>query len=143
MIKKWVNFSEKSSSNIILDDIDFGITSYMLSNILLDITDEFDGIYIDYMSMSKFWSYLKGCSIDSDYLNRFESDMNEGNSKFVIVIDKPNELNSGKESVLFLEPKILDILNNIDGILSMYSLKVLSCDFFYSDTEYYIIIEKI
>lgn len=142
MIKRWINFLEKDSNNIILDDIDFGITRYMLDNILLDITDEFTDIYIDIMSMISFWSYIKGCFVDSDYLDRFESDMNDGNAKFVIVIDKPGS-DSNKESVLFLEPSILDILTNIDGMLSMYNLKVSSCDFFYSDCEYYIIIEKV
>jgi hypothetical protein len=145
MIKKWINFNE-SVNNVVCDGIDFGIERYMLDNILIDIYDEFPGIYMDLMSISSFKTYFSECSSGDINIDEFESELDKGGPKFVIVLDKPSsetDIWSSKEPVYFLEPKIWDILDNIDGLLSQYNLRIWGRDFFYADCEYYIIIEKI
>ena len=145
MINNWIKFLEnKKEDNIIFDSIDFGIPKYMLGNILLDITDEFPDMYIDYMSIDRFITYYYEAS-SGDITDDFADDLKSGNDKFAIVIDKPiddTDTWSYKKTVYELEPKIWHILDNIDGVLSMYNLRVWGSDFFYADTEYYIIIEK-
>lgn len=145
MINNWIKFLEnKKEDNIIFNSIDFGIPKYMLGNILLDITDEFPDMHIDYMSIDRFITYYYEAS-SGDITDDFADDLKSGNDKFAIVIDKPidnTDTWSYKKTVYELEPKIWHILDNIDGVLSMYNLRIWDGDFFYADTEYYIIIEK-
>ncbi len=144
MIKKWSKFLE-GSNNIVFDNVDFGIPRYMLDNILIDIYDEFPGLYMDIMSLSSFKNYFAECSSGDFNIKEFESNLDKGGPKFVILLDKPSaetDIWSSKEPVYFLEPKIWDILDNVDGLLTMYNLRIWGRDFFYADCEYYIIIEK-
>ena len=144
MIKNWNKFNEGISENIVFDNIDFEIPRYMLDNILLDIKDEFPEMYIDYMSIETFIPYYYEAS-SGDISDDFADDLRSGNDKFAITIDKPDDSDtwSYRKTVYELEPKIWNILDNIDGALSMYNLRIWGRDFFYADTEYYIIIEKI
>ena len=76
--------------------------------------------------------------------NSYQSAITEkdGNSFVVTLYDINQYSIYDQDNLYYLEPKIFDLIQNIDNKLSIYGLEVFASDFGHSDSTYQLIITK-
>jgi hypothetical protein len=122
-LKKFVNFLNESSF-ILLGGIKFDITHVELDDILSEITDEFPEL-----------TYIVENSLQSSLIK-------EDDKSFVIIFFTTGDM--WHLPVLhYLEPKIFNIIQDIDSQLRAYDLYVSDSDFGESDAYYELVISKV
>jgi len=123
-LKKFENFG----NDIVFGTTDFEITYDELSDLLIDITDEFPDI-----------EWFIESSRNSNIINMCK------NSFIVILTHKSINDEWGSEtSIAYIEPGIYDIIKNINSHLRPYNLYVSNNDFpKYFENEYELVISKI
>lgn len=105
---------------------DFGITYAELGDIMYYITDEFSNLE---------WSVedsLQSSLIEQDD-NCFVIELNEKTINFT----------SEMPVLYYIEPKVFELISDIDSQLKQYGLKVYTSDFGASDAYYELVVTKI
>ncbi len=119
------NLFENVESPVIIYKVNFGITSDQLDEILYEITDEFTNL--DYFIDS---SLISACISKDD------------NSFIIDFYDKNSDNMYDSPPLYYLEPKIFDLISNVNDKLGMYGLEVFYSDFGETDCFYELVITK-
>ena len=112
-------------SSIKYKNVDFIIKYEELQDILSDIVDEFPNL--DWYTFDSHHSSL----------------ISEDENSFIIeIMDKEYSI-FDSPIITYIEPKIFQIIENIDSQLKEYDLYVSNADFGFSDATYELVISKI
>jgi hypothetical protein len=127
-IKTFENFNPNGTV-IVFSKINFEITYEDLSDILLEITDDFPEI--EWMIESSHYSKTIEICKNSFIVRLCSKQIND-------------EWGFGNTSIAYIEPKIYKIIENINSQLKAYDLYISNNDFpKYVEDEYELIISKI
>lgn len=118
------NESIEESKNIILNGVDFGIKYSDLSELMYEITDEFQGL-----NWFMINSNMSAIILDSP-------------NSFVIELFGKGEFPSQLPNLYYLEPKIHNLIGHINDQLGRFGLEVYFSDFGQNDAYYEIVITK-
>lgn len=119
-----VNSSESINEGIKIKNVDFGITTEELNDIMIYITDEFPEL-----------SYIVDSSSQSGII-RYDME------SFIIDMYLDNWYDSSS-TLYYLEPKIFELISQVNSQLKQYGLEVFFSDFGQNDSIYELVITKI
>ena len=121
-IKKFENFNS-TGTVIVFGTTDFEITYEDLSDLLVEITDEFPEIEWT-IENSRLSTIIKMCK-----------------NSFIVILCSKSIYN---DSIAYIEPKIYQIIKNINSQLEAYDLYISHNDFdIFQESEYELVISKI